>query len=177
MQQSDANNPASSSPLLRIPPELRNQIYHHVFDTATSHGPDRRDGQSKITSDGLSLNQTCQRVRLETTALLTNYRVLVLHHRDRDLTAWVAHGQPGKARADTLIMPRLLYINGIHWRYLFSRKSGWDDVGLVQHLFPNVQRVTMEGRTGLWATYKRRLAFDLVKVFGRDDLVVVDEDD
>jgi len=103
------------------------------------------------------------------------YSALELDYMDLALTDWIANTPLGEAQPDTLLMPRLLWAAKAFQFIQYRRVNGWHDRKLVQRLFPNVQRVVMVEDYSDWDGYKNRVEEDLKRVFGRDDLVAIDE--
>ena len=109
---------SSASPLLKLPPELRNHIYSYVFQSAICYNsPDGR--RRCMVVDNLSLNQTCRQIHSETAGLLNKFTVLRLHDSHGSLDSWINHRH---GRSHTLLMPRIVFCFIYHARILPALK-------------------------------------------------------
>jgi len=143
---------------LNVPVELRNQIYSHLFESATVY---IRKGVVRIILDDVSLTQTCRQICAETTGYKDGYSILRLPECLFELEGSF-QAQLGEARPHTFIMPRKFFLLLDEFGYRFQAseenfrsdfekelrlQSDWDCPGFVKSTLPRVERLVFVGKS------------------------------
>jgi hypothetical protein len=154
-----------NSPFLRLPAELRNQIYALACDTMIVHEPPRRGSAMRCMRSGSGLRLICRQVNHEVSEAVEEYTEV---HLANDVSFSLFCRLPYSKAALEMSVHRAL-VDDILQEKLWNAICEFDVVPAME-TFPNVRCVKVRFVVELSDQVKSRHA--LRYAFGREDLEV-----